>query len=327
MERKGIYSGDDAAVEGNEKREPKEGKRGKSSLLYSLAAQKATPPGGYPRIGHAARNSSDLAEFKLYHHPYSMDSQKVRLALEEKVIDYTSYHVNPLTGKNMDVSFFRTNPSAKLPIFQNGSHVIFRAIDIIQYIEKLSVSLSGEDNPISSKVMEWMEKIEDWSPKIFTLAHIPAKCRLFVSKFVRRVVIARMAQAPDLASVYHVKLREAYETEDRLKDPQNLKQSEEELSSLLDDAEAQLSVTTYLAGEYFTMADSMFVPILARIALLNLEKEYISCRPKIAAYYNLVKRRPSYKKVIGRYFSGWRKYRTLSKTSCFLCIRSMFRKY
>ncbi|CAL9041099.1 glutathione S-transferase TCHQD-like [Musa acuminata AAA Group] len=264
---------------------------------------------------------------QLYHHPYSMDSQKVRLALEEKVIDYTSYHVNPLTGKNMDVSFFRTNPSAKLPIFQNGSHVIFRAIDIIQYIEKLSVSLSGEDNPISSKVMEWMEKIEDWSPKIFTLAHIPAKCRLFVSKFVRRVVIARMAQAPDLASVYHVKLREAYETEDKLKDPQNLKQSEEELSSLLDDAEAQLSVTTYLAGEYFTMADSMFVPILARIALLNLEEEYISCRPKIAAYYNLVKLRPSYKKVIGRYFGGWRKYRTLSKTSCFLCIRSMFRKY
>jgi ganglioside-induced differentiation-associated protein 1 len=72
------------------------------------------------------------AEMQLYHHPYSMDGQKVWLVLEEKNIDYTSYHVNPLTGKNMKASFFRMNPSAKLPVFQNGSHIIFRPIDIVQ---------------------------------------------------------------------------------------------------------------------------------------------------------------------------------------------------
>jgi hypothetical protein len=32
----------------------------------------------------------------------------------------------------MNVDFFRMNPSAKLPVFQNGAHVIFRAIDIVQ---------------------------------------------------------------------------------------------------------------------------------------------------------------------------------------------------
>ncbi|CAL9096305.1 unnamed protein product, partial [Musa acuminata var. zebrina] len=282
------------------------------------------------RTREATRHSSDLCRvqvMQLYHHPYSMDSQKVRIALEEKGIDYTSYHVNPLTGKNMDVPFFRINPSAKLPVFQNGSHIIFHAIDIIQYIERLSVSLNGEENPISSKVMEWVERIESWNPKIFTLTHIPDKYRLFVSKFIRRVVISRMVEAPDLACLYHVKLREAYETEDNLKGPMNLQQSEEKLSSLLDDAEIQLSATTYLVGEDFTTADSMFVPILARITLLDLEEKYISCRPKITAYYDLVKRRPSYKKVIGKYFGGWRKYRTLLKTMCFLCIRSMFGKY
>lgn len=68
---------------------------------------------------------------QLYHHPYSMDSQKVRLALEENGIDYTSFHVNPLTGKNMDSSFFRMNPSAKLPVFQNGSQIFYQAMDII----------------------------------------------------------------------------------------------------------------------------------------------------------------------------------------------------
>ena len=56
--------------------------------------------------------SADVDEvIKLFHHPYSLDSQKVRLALEERDIDYTSYHANPITGKYMDFSFFQLNPS------------------------------------------------------------------------------------------------------------------------------------------------------------------------------------------------------------------------
>ncbi|XP_008781627.1 glutathione S-transferase TCHQD isoform X2 [Phoenix dactylifera] len=264
---------------------------------------------------------------QLYHHPFSMDSQKVRLVLEEKGIDYTSYHVNPLTGKNMDASFFRMNPTAKLPVFQNGAHIIFRAIDIIQYIHRLTVSLNGEDKPISNEVMEWMQKIEGWSSKIFTLSHVPDKYRLFVSKFIRRVAIARMAEAPDMASVYHGKLREAYDTEDKLKDPDIVKQSEEKLARLLDDAEMQLNETKYLAGDEFTIADTMFVPVLARITLLGLEEELINSRPKIAEYYNFIKHRPSYKVVIGKYFSGWRRHQTFLKTMFFLGIRSLFRRY
>ena len=75
---------------------------------------------------------------QLYHHPYSLDSQKVRLTLEENGIDYTSYRVNPITGKNMEPSFFRLNPSAKLPVFQNGSHIIFDTIDIMQYVSSFT---------------------------------------------------------------------------------------------------------------------------------------------------------------------------------------------
>ncbi|PKA54526.1 Glutathione S-transferase TCHQD [Apostasia shenzhenica] len=264
---------------------------------------------------------------QLYHHPYSLDSQKVRMVLEEKGIDYTSYHVNPLTGKNMDPSFFRMNPSAKLPVLQNGSHIIYQVLDIIQYLERVTVSLNGDDNTVNNEVLQWMQKIEGWNPKIFTLSHVPNKYRLFVSKFVRRVVIARMSEAPDLAGVYHARLRDAYETDDELKEPDIVKQSEEKLTRLLDEAEMKLSKTRCLAGDEFTLADSMFVPVLARLSLLNLEEEYVKCRPRLAEYYDKVKDRSSYNLVIGRYFLGWRKYRTLLKTIWFLCIRSMFRKY
>ncbi|KAG6390423.1 hypothetical protein SASPL_148157 [Salvia splendens] len=45
--------------------------------------------------------------------------------------------VNPIMGMNFDSRSFEKNPSAKLPIFQNGSHVLFDTIEIIQYVALL----------------------------------------------------------------------------------------------------------------------------------------------------------------------------------------------
>lgn len=172
-----------------------------------------------------------------------------------------------------------------------------------------------------------MQKIQEWNPKFFTLAHVPEKYRLTISKFIRRVVIARMAESPDLASAYHRKLKEAYETEDKLKNPEVVKRSKEHLVQLLEEVETKLSETSYLGGEEFSMADAMLIPVLARLVLLNLEDEYISSRPNIAEYWILVQQRPSYRKVIGRYFNGWRRYKTLIKTWSFVRIRSLLRKF
>lgn len=266
---------------------------------------------------------------QLYHHPYSLDSQRARLALEEKGTDYTSFHVNPITGKNMDSSFFRMNPSAKLPVLQNGSHVIFDTMEIMQYIERIAAVSSGGNGIIlaNGEVDTWMKKIQAWNHNIFTLFHVPENHRIFVSRFRRRVIIARMAEFPDLASAYHHKLREAYNIEDELRDVAFLKASREHLDRLLDEVEAKLNKTTYLGGEQFSMADVMLIPVLARLVLLKLHKEYIVSRPSISVYWTLVQQRPSFEKVIGRHFNGWRKYKTLVKTWWLLHIRNAVRSY
>lgn len=258
-----------------------------------------------------------------------MDSQKVRLALEENGIDYTSYHINPLTGKNMDASFFRMNPSGKLPVFQNGSHILYNTIDIIQYIERIAaVSSGGDDAKLSGReALEWMHKVQEWNPKYYTLSHIPEKHWFYVSKFIRKVVIARMAECPDLASSYHLRLKDEYKTEEKLKDPDVIKRSEGHLVRLLDEVEAQLNETSHLAGDEFTMADVVLIPVLARLVLLKLEDEYINSRPNIAEYWSMMQQRPSYKKVIGKYFDGWRRQKTLMKTWCFIHMRSLLRRY
>ncbi|KAL3641216.1 Glutathione S-transferase, C-terminal domain [Castilleja foliolosa] len=266
---------------------------------------------------------------QLYHHPFSLDSQKVRLALEEKNIDYTSFHVNPVTGKNYETSFFRKNPSAKLPVFQNGSHILYDTIEIIQYIDRIAMVSSGLDDSslTTPETIEWIQKIQKWNPKFFTLSHLPPKHRLSVSKFLRRVIISRMAECPELASLYHQKLKDAYETDDKMRSAEILRCSEEHLDRILDEAESQLIETDYLIGQEFTLADVVFVPVLSRLVILDLEEKYINTRPNLAEYWKMVRTRPSYKKVIGKYFDGWRRHKTLFKTWCFVQIRSLLKQY
>lgn len=136
-----------------------------------------------------------------------------------------------------------------------------------------------------------------------------------------------MAETPDLAADYHKKLKEAYKTEEKLKNPDVLKQDKEHLIRLLDEVETQLNETAYLAGKEFSMADVMLIPVLARLVILNLEDEYIGGRPNMAKYWIMVQQRPSYKKVIGKHFCGWRKHKTFVKTWCIVHIRTMLRKF
>uniref|UniRef100_A0A0D6R4C2 GST N-terminal domain-containing protein n=1 Tax=Araucaria cunninghamii TaxID=56994 RepID=A0A0D6R4C2_ARACU len=263
---------------------------------------------------------------QFYHHPYSFDSQKVRLALEEKEVDYWPYRINPLKARNLDSDFFRINPTGKIPVLMNGKHVIFNTFSIIQYIDSINEPLGGHAVD-RDKMLEWMRWIDTWNPKLFTLIHVPDKYRLFFSKFQRRAAITRMSESPDLIGMYRLKLQSAYTTEEQLKEKDLINNTEEQLIEILDAAEKQLASTNYLAGGAFSMADCMFVPILARIELLNLSEEYISPRLQLSDYWSHVKKRPSYHVVIGKYFSGWRKYKTLYSTYTSVWLRNLFRRY
>lgn len=292
-----------------------------SKLTFKLGANLAEL--SHSLSGDAVKR---YTEMQLYHHPFSLDSQKVRLALEEKGVDYSSHRLNPLKARNLDLDFFSMNLSEKIPVFKNAELVIFDTLSIIGYIDSINAPLGG-DVVDREKMLEWMNKIDEWNPKLFTLMHVPKKYILFFTRFKRRVIIARMAESGELAGKYHLKLQDAYATEEQLKDPDALNHSKELLINLLDDADNQLAESTYLSGEEFSMADAMFVPVLARIELLNKGDEYISSRTHLSDYWNRVKKRPSYHAVIGKYFSGWRKYRTLYSTYCTVWVRNLFRRY
>lgn len=80
--------------------------------------------------------------------------------------------------------------------------------------------------------------------------------------------------------------------------------NEKVLVGLLDDAEQQLSSTTYLAGSSYSVADVMFTPVLFRLGMANKTGEYLKPRPKVSEYYN-------------RYAEGCQSVHSAAVTSCY----------
>eukprot|EP00249_Psilotum_nudum_P023682 c28955_g1_i4 orf=168-962(-) len=263
---------------------------------------------------------------QLYHHYFSLNSQKVRLALEEKRMDYISHSLNPLKGKDLDAELFHLNPNGKIPVFTNGNRIITETLEIIQYIDSVNEPL-GMNDIDRERLEEWMQKVDEWNPKLFTLSHTPFKLRRYFSRFKRRVAIARMAENPDLASKYRSKLHNAYATEELLNNIDEINANEQQLINILDAADSLLASTQYLAGASFTMADVMLIPVLARLELLQLDKEFIHSRNQLSEYWARVKHRPSYHKVIGQYFSGFNRHKTFFTTAFTVGLRDFFRKY
>ncbi|MCO5598031.1 hypothetical protein L7F22_052120 [Adiantum nelumboides] len=218
------------------------------------------------------------------------------------------------------------NPDGKMPVFQNGNLILNNTLEIVQFIDSLNEPLGGYDVN-KERVQEWMRVIDAWEPKLFTLSNVPVKVRTYFGRFKRRVIIAKMAQNPSLAGYLRAKLQRAYATDELMKDAEVLEQNRRQLERLLDMAEEQLQSTEYLAGESFTMADVMLLPLLGWIELLGVSREYIRGRKNLSHYWMKVKRRPSYNAVVGKYFGGINKYVTLLTNSINVSFRTLIRRY
>lgn len=197
---------------------------------------------------------------------------------------------------------------------------------LCRYIHRISEPV-GDNKVNLERVEEWVKKIDEWDAKPFTLTHVPERVLRFFSRFKRRVVIARMAKNPDLANKYHSKLNSMHAMEEKLKDGEALEANKEQLINMLDDAEAQLNTTEYMAGFEFTVADAALIPVLARIELLKLNDEYLEPRLRLLDYWERVKTRASYKKVIGGYSSQLKQMKLVVPSMCNVGVRNVLKRF
>ena len=226
---------------------------------------------------------------KLYHAPISTCSQKVRLVLAEKGLDYESEFLDLQNGDQFRPEYLSMNPGGVVPTLVDDGNVLIESSLINEYLEDAYPEPTlTPDTPAARHAMRlWCKRIDELhsSCGVQTYAigirpgllnrsaeqvdalinSIPDPAR----RAVRRSVVDNGVDAPEFATAY---------------------QAHQKFFAL---TERALAATPFLIGDAVSLADAALLPYVLRVDHLNLN-ELLDGLTALQDWYQRIRQRPSY---------------------------------
>ena len=239
----------------------------------------------------------------LFHFWPSLCSQKVRLVLTEKGVDYEGRLVNigpPM--ENYEPAYVRLNPGAVIPTLAVNGEIITDSLRIMHEIDRRfpgPALLPGPDDPALEKV-ERLLRLQNKFPfrehaygtltgflRVATRASM--KWRITKLEKMRRA-------APDLADAYDRKIADVARWNVTMRDRAEIEQLDQRAESLLDELEEALTATEFLERDRYSLADATWTVIVSRLHMQGRQHWWADGRrPHVDAWYRRMRDRPSYR--------------------------------
>lgn len=238
------------------------------------------------------------AALELYHHGSSACSAKVRFALAEKALPWSSRYVDILAGEQFKPEFVALNPKAVVPVLVHDGAVIVESTVICEYLEE-----SFPENPIypqspleRAQVRVWTKAVdEELHPACSAITYVVSHRHTILRKgagsfeeFLARGSGEGLAartlkwqwiqhglEAPGAAD--KIRLYDAY----------------------LNKMERALAESDWLVGGRFSMADIAMTPYLNRLAALAMHGLWEGGRlPRVERWFARVRARPTFRPAL-----------------------------
>jgi glutathione S-transferase len=241
-----------------------------------------------------------MTDVTLFHIWPSGCSQKVRLALAEKGVDYQGRIVNigpPM--ENYEPWYVRMNPAAVVPTLKHGERIVTNSLDILRYIDD---SFSGpalmpddERRALAEGLLKRIDNLQ-----IRTLSY--AARREWLRNVLQRVIGFRarrlqrlLQQNHDLADAYQRKLEDVQNWQRDVLNPAAVEAAKQEVIATLTALEQMLERFggPYVLGERYTLVDVMGTMLVARVHMLG-RAEVLVKLPQLRAWYQRMRERPSF---------------------------------
>jgi glutathione S-transferase len=232
-----------------------------------------------------------LAGLHLYHFVMSNCSQRVRIALEEKGLPWTSHHLNLAATEHATAAYREINPNGVVPTLVHDGHVYIESNDIIAYLdgtfpEPPLAPKAGRER----KAME--ERIAEASAIQLTIKVLSHE-RLF--KPFRKVSAGEIAQIdaalgnPELVAFLRDYMEDGAAWRARVAS------AEPEMEAALARLERALGDAPWLSGTRSGLADVSWVVNLHRL----FQARYpLDTFPRLAGWYERVCARPSFQRAV-----------------------------
>lgn len=232
----------------------------------------------------------------LYHHGTSACAAKVRFALAEKALEWTSRYVDILRGEQFSPEYLALNPKAVVPTLVHDGHAIVESTVICEYLEETFPARPiYPSTPLErTQVRVWTKAVdEELHPACSAITYIVSHRHTilrqggigsfedFVARGAGEGMAARQQKwqwirhgldAPGAAD--KIRLYDAY----------------------LHKMEAALAKSEWLVGSQLTMADIAMAPYVNRLAALAMEPVWRNGRlPHVERWFERVRARPTFR--------------------------------
>ncbi len=236
---------------------------------------------------------------ELYHNAMSTCSQKVRLVLAEKELEFTSHEIDLLSGAQHDPSYAALNPHHVVPTLVHDGVGLIESTLINEYLDDAfpSIPMRPADALGRHALRLWTKLLDEQvQAAIGVLTYAIAARPLVLQqaeevreanigaipdaarRAARRSVIAHGVQAPEFAGAL------------------------EQLIDLIDRAETALANREWLSGADFGLADAGVLPYVLRLDTLAMTPLLTAtARPHLAAWFGRMQARPSFETAVRRW--------------------------
>ena len=237
----------------------------------------------------------------LYHTSHSTCSQKVRLVLHEKDVEFDEVRIDLAKKEQLKPDYLTLNPNGVVPTLVDEGVPIVESSVICEYLDEKYPQnpLVPSDIVERARMRAWMHYIEEVAVGAI---RVPSFNRAFLYRFkgqdqkdfeareieprpVRKELFQRMGSPKGFSrAAIDKSLGELSETCRRM-----------------DEAIAKKG--PWLMGEQFTLADVLVMPSIDRMADLGLSTIWESKYPRVGEWYEHLQARPAFKAT---YYPGSR---------------------
>ena len=236
----------------------------------------------------------------LYNFPQSTCSQKVRLSLWEKGLEFEDRIVDHKTREHLQPAYLALNPNGVVPTLVHDGAVIIDSSVICEYLDEVfpETSLSMGDPIGRAHMRKWLRYFEEVpTPAI----RVPSFNQYLAKRYenMSEDQYAQMAENHPIRKHFYQRLGKSQFS------GAETRESVERLQQAVDRVEAALGADArpWLMGDRLTIADICLLPTIDRMADLGLKAMWEDAHPNVTGWYNRFAAREAFART---YYPGTR---------------------
>lgn len=227
---------------------------------------------------------------KLYHGTTSVCAIKVRLVLAEKNLDWDGEILDLQRGDQHRPDYLKLNPNGVIPTLVHDGNIIVESSVILGYLDEAfpDPPVMPADPVLRARARIWMKRVDDiLHAAIGVVTFATANRKVLIRKSPEELA-AHFDRIPNPA--YRERQRQSVEMG---LDAPLVEGAIRQYDKAIGQMEADLTDSSYLAGDSWSLADAALTPYINRAEMLGMEGLWAG-RPNVTRWYAAMKARPTY---------------------------------